>query len=520
MTTPPRARAGERLLPILGGALMGAAFQPWGLWFLAFVGLVPLLIALDKAAAAPARALRAGFRTGYLFGLAYFAVMIYWILFLTSNEVPNRIVMVPLFLMMAGYLALYPALFGLAFVACVRRTRIPAAFLAPPLWVASEWLRGAGEMGFPWGNAGYSLAASLPLLQTAAWVGVPGMSLIVVAVNAAARRALRADASPRARFAPLAVALVALAALFAAGSVRLAANPPAAERSLRVAVFQPNISQGIKWDWQYKDKSLDAIARLAQQLSPGTIDLAVWPETAIPAYLHQEKSYFDLVQNIVKSARAPTLLGFPDTQLVGSDRVYYNAAMYLLADGSSGGEYRKMHLVPFGEMLPFQSILPALRNVDFGEADFTPGTEKTLFDAAGHQFGVSICFEAIFPSMTRDLVRRGAEILVNITNDAWYGRTTAAWQHARMALVRSIEDGVCQLRAANTGISFVSDPYGRTLAETEIFVEEVLVAEIDPRRVPTFYVQAGDICLMLALAVSGAALVMAIVARREPSSPR
>jgi apolipoprotein N-acyltransferase len=194
--------------------------------------------------------------------------------------------------------------------------------------------------------------------------------------------------------------------------------------------------------------------------------------------------------------------------------------MYLLADGSSGGEYRKMHLVPFGEMLPFQSILPALRNVDFGEADFTPGTEKTLFDAAGHQFGVSICFEAIFPSMTRDLVRRGAEILVNITNDAWYGRTTAAWQHARMALVRSIEDGVCQLRAANTGISFVSDPYGRTLAETEIFVEEVLVAEIDPRRVPTFYVQAGDICLMLALAVSGAALVMAIVARREPSSPR
>lgn len=514
MRTPPRARAGELLLPMLGGALMGAAFQPWGLWFLAFVGLVPLLVALDKAAAAPARALRAGFRRGYLFGLAYFGVMIYWILFLTSNEVPNRLVMVPLFLMMAGYLALYPALFGVALVACVRRTRIPAALLAPPLWVASEWLRGAGEMGFPWGNAGYSLAASLPLLQAAAWVGVPGLSLVVVATNAAARRALRADGSPRARFAPLGVAVLAIVALFAAGSARLASHPPAMDGSLRVAVFQPSIAQGIKWDWQYKDKSIDAIARLAQRLSPGTIDLAVWPETAIPAYLHQEKSYFDLVQNIVKGAGAPTLLGFPDTQLLETERVYYNAAMYLLADGSSGGEYRKMHLVPFGEMLPFQSILPALRNVDFGEADFTPGTEKTLFEVGGRQFGVSICFEAIFPSMTRDLVRRGAEILVNITNDAWYGRTTAAWQHARMALVRSVEDGVNQVRAANTGISFVVDPYGRTLADTELFVEEVLVAAIDPRRVPTFYVRAGDVCLIAALAASCAALAAAIFSRR------
>lgn len=487
---------------------MGAAFQPWRLEFLVFVGLVPLFVALERAAAEPSP-LRAAFRAGFAFGMAYFGVMAHWILFLTSNQLPHQTVMIPLFLLLAAYLALYPALFAFALAACARRTRIPVAILAPPLWVASEWLRASGEMGFPWGEAGYALTTHLPLLQSAAWVGVSGLSLVAVAANGAVRHALRRGA--RARFVPAAAAAALLAALHAAGSARLAAHPPAQNPSFTVAVLQPNIAQGIKWDWESLDKSVDAIARLSRRIAFESADLAVWPETAIPAYLREQESYARIVRAIVAETGAPTLLGFPDSEIHGDERLYFNSALYLLPDGSDGGDYRKMHLVPFGEALPFQGILPALRKVDFGEADFTPGTEKTLFTAGEARFGVAICFEAIFPAMTRDLVRRGAQVIVTITNDAWYGRSSAAWQHARMSLVRSVEDGVHQVRSANTGISFVSDPFGRVLAETGLFVEDLLMVPIEPACVPTFYLRHGDLSLLAALAVTAVALAGALL---------
>jgi len=487
---------------------MGAAFQPWRLELLILVGLVPLLVALERASSEPSP-LRAAFRAGFTFGMAYFGVMAHWILFLTSNQLPHQTVMIPLFLLLAAYLALYPALFAVALVACARRTRIPAAILAPPLWVASEWLRASGEMGFPWGDAGYALTTNLPLLQSAAWVGVSGLSLVAIAANAAARHALAPRA--RARFVPAAAAVALFVALFALGSARLAANPPAANPSFTVAVLQPNIEQSIKWDWESLDKSVDAIARLSRRISFESADLAVWPETAIPAYLREQESYARIVRAIVAETGAPTLLGFPDSEIHGDERLYFNSALFLLPDGSDGGEYRKMHLVPFGEALPFQGILPALRKVDFGEADFTPGVEKTLFTAGAARFGVAICFEAIFPPMTRDLVRRGAEMIVTITNDAWYGRSSAAWQHARMSLVRSVEDGVHQIRSANTGISFVSDPFGRVLGETDVFVEDLLMVAIEPKRVPTFYLLHGDVSLIAALAATAIALAAALL---------
>lgn len=488
---------------------MGAAFQPWHVEFLILVGLVPLFIALELAAADSASPLRGAFRAGFAFGMAYFGVMAHWILFLTSNQLPHQTVMIPLFLILAAYLALYPALFALALVACARRTRIPAAILAPPLWVASEWLRASGEMGFPWGDAGYALTTHLPLLQSAAWVGVPGLSLLAVIANVAVRHALAARA--RARFVPLGAVAALLVALFALGSARLAANPPAANPSFTVAVLQPNIEQSLKWDWESLDKSVDAIARLSRRISFESVDLAVWPETAIPAYLREQESYARIVREIVAQTGAPTLLGFPDSEVHGDERLYFNSALFILPDGTDGGDYRKMHLVPFGESLPFQGILPALRKVDFGEADFTPGTEKTLFTAGASRFGVAICFEAIFPPMTRDLVLRGAEMIVTITNDAWYGRSSAAWQHARMSLVRSVEDGVHQIRSANTGISFVSDPFGRVLGETGLFVEDMLTVAIEPKRVPTFYLRFGDLCLYAVLAATVFALASALL---------
>ncbi len=523
--SPRRGRARGLVLPLLSGALLGATFQPWGLAFFAFAAMAPFLVALHRIAEARERpigaALRAAYRTGYAAGAGYFVLLGHWFVLLDAPQLPHRVVMLPLFALLVAYLALYPALFAVLVVLGARRTRIPFAFLAPPLWVATEWLRGSGPLGFPWGNVGYALAASGPLLQSAAWVGVNGLTLIVVGANAALAAAVTLRSRGRARAAAAAVVATAaiVVALHAAGAARLRAHPPAADPPTRVAIVQPNIPSSIKWDWEFKDRSVDAIARLLRRVPPGGVALSVWPETAIPAYLHDERGYFKIVKTLIAGTGAPALFGFPDTEVTPDERVYYNAAILVLPDGTEAGEYKKVRLVPFGEALPFQSIFPALRHVDFGEADFTPGTEYTQFEVPGIRFGVSICFEAIFPEMTRRLVNGGADVVVNITNDAWYGRSSSAWQHARMSVVRTVEDGVSLVRAANTGISLVADPYGRIVAESELFVETLLVVPLDPRRVQTFYARHGDWSLKLSLALSflavaGALAPIPFVARR------
>lgn len=502
---PLRARARGLLLPILSGALLGASFQPWHLSLVCLVAVAPLLVALHRVAKDPAAPIRAGFRIGFVAGIAYFAVLVHWIILLDSPNLPVRAVMVPLFVLLALYLALYVGLFGLLLVVAARRTRIPFALLAPPLWIACEWLRGVGDLTFPWGFVGYALVPHETLLQSAAWIGVNGLTLLVLAANVAVWAAITGRG--RARFAPLASAIVLIAALHLAGASRLRANPPRRDGDVQVAVVQPNIMSSIKWDWEFKDRSLDALARLTARIPRGGVALSVWPETAVPSYLRDEKAYFRLVRGIVEQSGAPTLVGFPDTDLVGDQREYYNAAILLLPDGSEGGEYRKIQLVPFGEQLPFQSIFPVLRRVDVGESDFTPGAAYTLFSIPAGRFGVSICFEAIYPRMTRRLVRDGAGLLVNITNDAWFGKSSAPWQHARMSLVRAVEDGVSLVRSANTGISLVADPFGRISAETGLFEEALLIEPLDLRRVPTFFVAHGDWSLAAALAVTALALI-------------
>jgi apolipoprotein N-acyltransferase len=407
-------------------------------------------------------------------------------------------------------------------VAAARRTRVPFALLAPAAWLAAEWLRGVGELTFPWGYAGYALVPHPTLLQAASWGGIHGLTLIVLLANVAVWAAVAGRGRAPVRFAPAAAAAVGLLALHAAGAARLRAHPPLSpdDAAVRVAVLQPNIVQTIKWDWEHKDRSLDAIARLSHRIPAGGVALSVWPETAVPAYLHEEPAYFTLVRRIVAGSRTPTLVGFPNTAVVGNEREYYNSAVLFNPDGSEGGEYRKIRLVPFGERLPFQDLFPALRKVDVGESDFTAGRAHTLFSSPAGRFGVSICFEAVYPGMTRRIVRDGGDFLVNITNDAWFGKSSAPWQHARMAMVRAVEDGVSLVRSANTGISLVADPFGRVAAETGLFEETILVEPLDARRVPTFYLEHGDLSLWAALAVAALALAACVapvpgVARRR-----
>ena len=246
-------------------------------------------------------------------------------------------------------------------------------------------------------------------------------------------------------------------------------------------------------------------------------DLIIWPETAAPSYLLLEPDDLSRVAGVARTAGAPILAGCPHLVPVdaaeGAGRPL-NSALLIDADGAVAALYSKMKLVPFGEAIPFETVIPFLREVDFGEADFWPGSERVVFETPKGSFAVLICYESTFPRLARRFAADGAELLVNITNDVWYGETSMPFQHASMAVMRAVENRRSLARSANSGVSMLVDPHGRVLARTGIFEEGFLVENLPVATGTTFYTRHGDVLpwgasiaggLMLALGLSGAA---------------
>jgi len=225
----------------------------------------------------------------------------------------------------------------------------------------------------------------------------------------------------------------------------------------------------------------------------GPLDLVVWPETAVPSVLLLDPPYLNDVKSAVAEKGVPLVTGFPHferTDLGG--RHAYNSATLINPDGHLSQRYDKIHLVPFSERFPFQNVLPFLNDIDFGQSDFTPGQKYVIYDIPAGKFGILICFESLFPEISREFVKGGANFLLNITNDAWFGRSQAPLQHASMAVFRAVENRIGIGRAANTGISMFIDRHGRMLQSTELFTERVITGPIEKRRGTTFYTRHGD----------------------------
>lgn len=480
---------------------------------LAWVAPAPLLLGLRGLA--PRRAaLAAGLATW----AAHTAILHWiWIVTVVYGGAPAALgLLAPPGL--ALWAALWGALFGAGCAALTRAGRARAGSLAA-LWVCCEWARGTLLGGFPWATLGYALHRDAWLLPLAAWTGVYGLSFAALAVGAALAQAGARWRSGENPLRPLAAIALGLALLHGAGAALRAAQAPDPPQTIRVAVLQGNIEQGLKWSPDWYEETLRAYEELSRRAARDGAQLVVWPETALPALVDSGGRGAERVAALARETGAAFVVGAVGIEArPDAPPAYFDSAFAFDAQGALRARYDKSHLVPFGEFVPFAELLGRFlqaiaRGLSLSGA--TPGPGPRAIGIALPQgpvlnAGVPICYELLFPDLVRRFARDGAEIFLAITNDAWYGRTGAPLQFLAMTALRSAENGVWTLRAANTGVSAIIDASGQVRQRTGIFERALLVADV-PRRGAaggaTFYARHGDVFVGLcALALAGSGL--------------
>jgi apolipoprotein N-acyltransferase len=406
-------------------------------------------------------------------------------------------------LLLAAYLALYVGIFAVLVRLATQRWGVGGVWLAPLFWVATEWARSWVGGGFPWVLLGTSQATVLPIVQTASIVGVYGLSALLVLVSAAAVVLTLSRAAVHRR---AAAAVAGLLLIVAAGGVLrvtrgelLASGAP-----LRVGLTQGSIPQDQKWDPRFRDQILRSYIDLSRQVIGAGAQLVVWPEAATPFYFDAESSLAAPIRRLAAETGTPFIIGSDELApgRGGQPGAVYNAAVFVGADGRTAGSYRKMTLVPFGEYVPLRRLLFFVSPLVEAVSDFSAGTDAVVFDAEGRRISVAICYESVYPAIARQFVARGSQLLATITNDAWFGRSSAAYQHFEQGVLRAVEQGRYVVRAANTGISGAVDPYGRVLAMTPLFEPATLTVDVRLLEQRTIYSQTGDVIVWVAFAAA------------------
>jgi apolipoprotein N-acyltransferase len=478
------------------------------------VALAPLLVAVGDVGRRGDGVRRAAV-LGFASGLVYFGGTVYWVAgVMATYGGLARPAAIGVAALLVGYLAVFPALFALATAALVRAYGPPALLFAPGVWVAAELARAHLWSGFPWVLLGYSQAPVLPVAQVASLVGVYGLSMLVAAVGAAL--AFAAVWRGRFRYLPAAVALGLVAAAGVWGAARMRAGTLLREGApIRVAVVQGNIDQADKWNPALRDAILQRYVDLSRAALARDAALVIWPEASLPFFFQREAEPAERIRRLAREGRAAFLVGGDEVDL-RTDR-YYNAAFLVAPDGRTAAVYRKIRLVPFGEYVPLRRLLFFVEPLVETVSDFSPGDEITLLPLDGRHASTAICYEVVYPDLVDAFVDRGSELLTTITNDAWFGRSSAAYQHFQQAALRAVEQGRYLARAANTGISGFVDPYGRVLASTGLFETAMLVGDLRLLRGRTLYGRSGDTAAYAGASCAALALVAAAGRRRAPA---
>ena len=482
------------------------------------MAVVPLLVALagwrGRPGVFPGTSLGRGFALGTCTGLVYFGGTVYWTgaVVQTFGGLSAAVALLCAFAL-AAYMTLYLAAAAALLGRSVALAGARGLALAPALWVAGEFARGHVLGGFPWVPLGSSMATVLPVAQLASLVGVYGVSLYLVAHSALVTLAL--TGTPRTRVRAGAGAVAALLAVSIWGSLRIGDAALTREGSpAAVGLIQANIRQEEKWDPGMAGEIERRYDRLTRQAAAAGAAVVLWPESATPYYFNEHPVRAEAVRSLVRDIGTPLLFGTDEIERDATDRAY-NSAFMLAPDGSVAAVYRKMQLVPFGEFVPLRSLLFFVSPLVEGVSDFSAGDRVTMLPMVGHMASTAICYEIVYPHLAREAVRQGAELLTTITNDAWYGDSSAPYQHFALASLRAVEQGRYLARAANTGISGVVDPYGRVIGATRVFEEAVVVAEIRFLQGRTLYATIGDLAAQLALVVAGLTAVWLVTERRR-----
>lgn len=470
----------------LSGLLLALSFPAPGISILAWVGLVPLLCSMQ----------RRPFKSGFLTGLVFFSVVLYWLnIVMTTYGRMSPLLSAAAYLLLAAYLSLFFA--AATWAACRLKEKRGYSYMLtlPVIWVGLEFLREFLLTGFPWATLGYS-QQNLLFIQSADLFGVYGLSYLLILSNTVVAEVVQVVRRRAWRELP-AGPLLLLVALFMLntgyGWYRLGKNPDQREAHLETAVIQGNIDQAVKWHPDFQIKSVDIYRDLSRQASKaGATDLLIWPEAATPFYFQRGGVLADRVSELPRATGSHLLFGSPAYTGEPGDYQYLNSAFLLSPRGEVLERSDKTHLVPFGEYVPLKPFLPFIDKLVVGIGDYSPGQVKPL-GMNGYELGVLVCYEAIFPELARDYVSSGSDLLVNITNDAWFGRSSAPAQHLAMVRFRAIENRIWIARAANTGISAFIAPSGRILGSTDLFETTYATARVGLGARPGLYARMGDL---------------------------
>jgi apolipoprotein N-acyltransferase len=498
-------------IAFVAGAASALALAPVNAWPVLFVTLPVLVWLVDGSAAGRwSAAVNAGI-AGWCFGFGFFLAGLYWIGYAFLVDAKTFGWLLPVAVAgLPAYLALYTAL-GLA-AARMMWVRGPERLLAlAAAMTVAEWLRGHLLTGFPWNTFGYALTQPLALAQSVTLVGIWGLTFLAIAIGASPAVLADDETDTPRPYRPLLIGLVVLAAFFGYGAARLATHPTEYVSGVKLRIMQPNLQQDVKFNYAAKDEVMARYLRLSDRAtgpqSTGARDAThlIWPESAFPFFLTREPEALAQIVALLKP-KTELIVGAVRPGPAQNGRVTraYNSVYVIDADGSIRGIYDKVHLVPFGEYLPFQRLLESfgLRQLTKQVGGFLSGDRRRAMDVAGApKMMPLICYEAIFPGEAVPPDERPGW-LINVTNDGWFGISSGPYQHFQQARVLAIAEGLPLVRAANTGISAVIDPLGRIINALPLGTEGVLDARLPRALQPTMYVKFGGYPLMFFLLAS------------------
>ncbi len=488
------------ILSLASGILLFISFPKYEFQYLIWVAVIPLLCALKG------KSLSEAFFIGLTTGLVYNIGIIYWVSFVVVHYGYLPLYLgISIMVLLALYLSLYVSLFSVALV-YFRKRGVREIYAAPLVWTVLEFVKSHFLTGFPWENLAYSQYDITLLIQITDVTGIYGITFLIVLVNCIIYDVLiksrRGTILTEVTSGILVVLLVMGYGVYRIEDVQ---NLLKDISPVNVSLIQGNIDQSVKWDPQYQSDTLRIYRELSLKASKTKPRLIVWPETAAPFYFQNIDEMHRNILDIARHTGSYLLFGSP-SYVSDKERYFFKNSAYMVSpEGDVIGRYDKMHLVPFGEYVPLKRLLFFVEKLVVGAGDFITGEDINPVVMDGKKIGILICYEAIFPAISAEFGKKGSMLLVNVTNDAWYGRTSAPYQHLTMAAFRAVENRSYLIRAANTGISAIIDPRGKITSRTELFERSVLNGRVKLLQCSTFYGTYGNvfiyICIVLVVFV-------------------
>ncbi len=480
------------MLAILSGLLITASFPPLDTDWLIWISVIPLFISIEETSRMTA------FKLGLLAGLSHYTSLLYWIINVISTYGGlNIFFSITILLLLCLYLSLFMGIFTLV-ISHFKHSSIKIFFFAG-IWISLEYIRTYIFTGFPWGLLGYTLYNRTSIAQIASATGVYGLSFVIVAINILLFQLIikhKKIIKNRYFITETILLLIFICSFIIYGSSFLAGyrTQPDINPRANIAIIQGNIDQTVKWDMAFQEETMEKYINLTRGILDIKPDIIVWPETAVPLFFQDNEALTSDLYTLAKESGAHFLFGSPAYKRYKDSVRYYNSAWYISPEGDIRGHYNKNHLVPFGEYVPLHKFLPFVQRLVPAAGDFSKGDSVDPLLLGNISSGILICYEVIFPEIAREQVLKGARLLINITNDAWFGFTSAPHQHLYISVFRAIENRRPLIRSANTGISAIIDSAGQVTMHSGLFTDEAITGRISiGEESLSFYSRFGDI---------------------------